>query len=165
MGYPLSRPRMGYLPPVQTWNGVLRHPDMRWGTPPPLPVEVWTDTQSENITLPHPSDAGGIYTYRSLAWEAHYFVTTLYWAPDIQPQCTWDIWRKSYFPSDRLNPVSWAQLQNNTFPVRYTSVQFIQDVHYLCVWGNYEGEYKTLVWNPQCLSQKPSLLRITLLLW
>ena len=22
------------------------------------PIDVWTDTQSENITLPHPSDAG-----------------------------------------------------------------------------------------------------------
>ena len=42
-------------------------PDLGWGTPlsrsgmeyPPPPVEVWTDTQSKNITVPHPSDAGG----------------------------------------------------------------------------------------------------------
>ena len=25
----------------------------------PLPVEVWTDKQTENSTFPHPSDAGG----------------------------------------------------------------------------------------------------------
>ena len=48
MGYPPARPGMGYPP----------YPDLRWGRPPP-PVEVWTDTQSENITFPHPSDAGG----------------------------------------------------------------------------------------------------------
>ena len=29
----------------------------RWGTG--TPVDVWTDTQSETITFPHPSDAGG----------------------------------------------------------------------------------------------------------
>ena len=48
-GYPPC-PDMGWgnpPPPIQTWNGV----------PPPL-VEVWTDTQSENITFPHLSDAG-----------------------------------------------------------------------------------------------------------
>ena len=26
---------------------------------PPPPLEVWTDTQSETITFPHSSDAGG----------------------------------------------------------------------------------------------------------
>ena len=31
----------------------------RMGTPPP--PQVWTDTQSENITSRHPSDAGGNY--------------------------------------------------------------------------------------------------------
>ena len=31
-------------------------PLLRLGTPPP---QVWIDTQSENITFRHPSDAGG----------------------------------------------------------------------------------------------------------
>ena len=85
---PSSRPSRGYPrypPTIQTWPGipqVLPHPDLGWGTPhhpdldrgspgypphhpdlgwgnTPPPVEVWTDTQSENITFPHPSDAGG----------------------------------------------------------------------------------------------------------
>ena len=49
---PLPHPDLGWgTPPVQTCDGV----------PPPPPVEVWADTQSENITFPHPSDAGGKY--------------------------------------------------------------------------------------------------------
>ena len=40
---------MGYPP----------YPDLRWGTPPPASVDC--DTQSENITFPHPSDVGGKY--------------------------------------------------------------------------------------------------------
>ena len=71
MGYPPSRPGMGYLPvsrmgyppsgsgmgypPVWTWDGVPPpHPDLGWGTPPPHKCG-----QTENITFPHPSDAGG----------------------------------------------------------------------------------------------------------
>ena len=51
-GYP-SSPGWGHTlgyPPPQSRPGM--------GHPPP-PVKVWTDTQSENITFPHPSDAGG----------------------------------------------------------------------------------------------------------
>ena len=44
MGYLPSRDKMGYPPPVQTWDGV----------PPSHRCE-----QTENITFPHPLDAGG----------------------------------------------------------------------------------------------------------
>ena len=47
---PPSRPGWG-ITSIQTCNGV------------PPPVEVWTGTQSENITFPHPSDAGGNNKY------------------------------------------------------------------------------------------------------
>ena len=53
---------LGWGPPVQTcahsdlgWG--TPHPDLEWGNPFP-PVEVWTDTQSENLTFPHSSGAG-----------------------------------------------------------------------------------------------------------
>ena len=52
-GTPLSRPGMGYHP-TWTWDGVPPScPDLRWGTPSPRKCE-----QTENITFPHPSDAG-----------------------------------------------------------------------------------------------------------
>ena len=44
-------------PPVHGWIGYL--PDTWTWVPPPPTVEVWTDTQSENITSRHPSEAGG----------------------------------------------------------------------------------------------------------
>ena len=59
MGYlPILDLRLGYpLPP--SWPGMgLTSPCWQDGVPPP-PVDMWTDTQSENITFPHPSDAGG----------------------------------------------------------------------------------------------------------
>ena len=47
------------LGPPHPWlDRVLPLPGPGPGTPP---VEVWTDTQSENITSRHPSDAGGKY--------------------------------------------------------------------------------------------------------
>ena len=65
-GYPL--PRQG-LPPNLGRVTPHLHPSLTWtwegSTPPYLdlgsgyPLEVWTDTQSEKITLPHPWDAGG----------------------------------------------------------------------------------------------------------
>ena len=76
MGYP-HHPDLVWgvpwvLPTIQTWDGVPPHPDLRWGTPPPrpgmgyppptdlgrgIPPNKWG--QTENITFPHPSDAGG----------------------------------------------------------------------------------------------------------
>ena len=44
------RSGMGY-PPVKTWDGY---------SPPPPPRKC---EQTENITFPHPSDAGGKYTF------------------------------------------------------------------------------------------------------
>ena len=49
-------------PPTQTWHGVPPRPgtgydphqDLGWGTPPPRKCG-----QTETITFPHPSDAGG----------------------------------------------------------------------------------------------------------
>ena len=75
-GGPPSRPGKGYCrpatweggtPPAWIWEGVPPCLDLGRGYPPcqpgmvvpPPPVEVWTDTQSETITFPHPSDAGG----------------------------------------------------------------------------------------------------------
>ena len=59
-----SRPGMVYPPLFQTWDGIppsgpgigytLSRPGMEY--PPAL--KVWTDTQSETITFPRPSDAG-----------------------------------------------------------------------------------------------------------
>ena len=57
-GYPPFRPGMGYPCPHLGWG--TPHSDLGWGPPPP--VKVWTDTQSENITFPHLSDAGGNVT-------------------------------------------------------------------------------------------------------
>ena len=51
MGYPPSRPGMGYTPPTPGWGTPC--PDLGWGTPPHM------CGQTENITFPHPSDAGG----------------------------------------------------------------------------------------------------------
>ena len=50
--------------PTWTWKGGILLPLPQPGpgkeySPPP--VKVWTDTQTENITFPHPSDAGGKY--------------------------------------------------------------------------------------------------------
>ena len=53
-GVPPPEPRMGY-PPDLGWG--TPHPDLGQGNPPA--IEVWTDKQTENSTLPHPSDAGG----------------------------------------------------------------------------------------------------------
>ena len=47
----------GY-PPTWTWEEGTPRPPPGPGKGVP-PIEVWTDTQSENITFPHPSDAGG----------------------------------------------------------------------------------------------------------
>ena len=62
LGTPLPGPGMGY-PPAWTWEGGTPCLDLGWGTPCQLdgvtPPQVWTDTQTENITSPHPSDAGG----------------------------------------------------------------------------------------------------------
>ena len=48
------------VPPTWTWEGGTP-PGPGKGLPPliPSPIEVWADTQSETITFPHPSDAGG----------------------------------------------------------------------------------------------------------
>ena len=44
-----------------------RVPPQTWSTPPSVdgipPPEVWTDRQTENITFPNPSDAGGNNLY------------------------------------------------------------------------------------------------------
>ena len=54
IGYPLSRPGMGY-PPSWPGNGVASPLSAGQGYPhPPRKYE-----QTENITFPHPSDAGG----------------------------------------------------------------------------------------------------------
>ena len=85
-GTPLPRPGMGYpphhldlfgVPPYPDLVGVpLPTPDLRWGIPhprpeiwhPPSTIQTWTGylppsprkcEQTENITFPHPSDAGG----------------------------------------------------------------------------------------------------------
>ena len=61
-GYPITSWLEG-TPTIHTYDGVPPCPDLRWGTPlvqtwvgvpPPPPVEVWADTQSENITFPLP---------------------------------------------------------------------------------------------------------------
>ena len=76
-GTPPHHPDLAGVPPTiqmwngippQTWDGVAlpHHPDLGWGTLPcpdlwwstPLPIEVWTDKQTENSTFPHPSDVG-----------------------------------------------------------------------------------------------------------
>ena len=44
----------GQVPTRPSW-------DLTWLGGYPPPIEVWTDTQSENITSRHPSDAGGKY--------------------------------------------------------------------------------------------------------
>ena len=44
-------------PPVQDWIGTC--PRLKAGSGTPPPPQVWIDTQSENITSRHPSDAGG----------------------------------------------------------------------------------------------------------
>ena len=56
MGYPHLRPGMRYPPPSRPGQGTPPSSRPGWDTPP---VEVWTETQSENITFPHPLDAGG----------------------------------------------------------------------------------------------------------
>ena len=66
-GTPLPGPGKG-IPPPGPGKGVPPHLDLKrgykpphqpdWGTPPP--IEVWTDTQSETITFPHPSNTGGL---------------------------------------------------------------------------------------------------------
>ena len=65
-------------PTIQTWSGgtlgtsnhpdlgwgTPSHPDLRWGTPQPRPGMGYPPCkcgQTENITFPHPSDAGGNY--------------------------------------------------------------------------------------------------------
>ena len=52
-GHPSSRPRMEY-PPVSRMGYPLSGPGMGYPTPPPGKCE-----QTENITFPYPSDAGG----------------------------------------------------------------------------------------------------------
>ena len=61
-GYPI--PDLARVPPDLGWGtpparpGMgTPHSDLRWSTP----LKVWTDTQSENITFPHPSDVGSKY--------------------------------------------------------------------------------------------------------
>ena len=55
-GTPPSRPGRGTPPPL----GRMGYPPVGgMGVPPPQLVEMWTGTQSENTTFPHPSDAGG----------------------------------------------------------------------------------------------------------
>ena len=56
------------VPPFQNWDGVPPfRPGMGYPPPRPLmgypPVNVWTDTQSENITFPHPLDVGSNYLF------------------------------------------------------------------------------------------------------
>ena len=68
LGYPPSAGWGSWMgvPPI-SWRGVPSCLDQGRGYPPgqldgvPPPVEVWTDTQSENINSCHPSDAGGNY--------------------------------------------------------------------------------------------------------
>ena len=47
---PPPRPRLDQVPPL---------PPSKAGSGTPPPPQVWIDTQSENITSRHPSDAGG----------------------------------------------------------------------------------------------------------
>ena len=63
MGYPLPGPEMGRRGYPSSWPGIGWRNDSR--APPPA-VEMWTDTQSENITFPHPSHAGDNYVTRSI---------------------------------------------------------------------------------------------------
>ena len=64
------------VPPA--WEG--RYPPAKVGTPPP-PVEVWTDTQTETITFPHPSDAGGKNGYIIDGNRCYlHFTCTHYWS-------------------------------------------------------------------------------------
>ena len=59
---PLSGPGMGYPHPELGWGTPLSHQDLGWGTPTQTwdgvpPLQTWE--QTETITFPHPSDAGG----------------------------------------------------------------------------------------------------------
>ena len=68
---PPPHPRLDQVPPSPPIQGWIRYPPPRSkagsGTSPPPskagsgtpPPQVWIDTQSENITSRHPSDAGG----------------------------------------------------------------------------------------------------------
>ena len=64
-GYPLPRSERGGTPFPDLDGGYFLQKG--WGYPPPIggwgtpPPQVWIDTQTENITFPHPSDAGGKY--------------------------------------------------------------------------------------------------------
>ena len=74
MGYPLSRPGMGYSPcPDLGWG--TPHLDLGWGTPPRPGMgypHLRKCGQTETITFPHPLDAGGNnkqHCYMSLNFE------------------------------------------------------------------------------------------------
>ena len=74
MGGTLSSSGQGPTSSLDGGRGTLPHPDLGWGYPPsggccpPLPIWTWDGVpppashkceQTENITFPHPSDAGG----------------------------------------------------------------------------------------------------------
>ena len=85
-GYPrLPHPDFGWgtphqqngVPPIRTWDRVppsldlgrgipSPRPDLRWGTPPPHKCG-----QTEAITFPHPSHAGGNYQHAEIGDTAH----------------------------------------------------------------------------------------------
>ena len=81
-GTPQPRHGIGYLPPTQPGMGYLPHPDLGWGT---LHPQTWDGVphphkcgQTETITFPHPSDAGGNYLcYKPVdgAWDLSSTVT------------------------------------------------------------------------------------------
>ena len=80
-GYP--HPVLTGVPPVRKdgeYPPVGKDGGLYGGTPSPLadgvlspPPQVRTDTQTENITFPHPSDAGGknAVQFRIISDEAH----------------------------------------------------------------------------------------------
>ena len=84
---PQSWPGMGYPHPYLGWGSP--HPDLGWGytpiwtwdgdSPPPSPVEEWTDKQTENNTFPHPSDASGKNAKRVTKREQPSRVLKQYW--------------------------------------------------------------------------------------
>ena len=68
------------VPPILTWKGgtPCPHPDLGSFTPSPPPtIDMWTDKQTENSILPHPSDAGGNKWQTCLLWFVPYMLILL----------------------------------------------------------------------------------------
>ena len=85
---------MGHPHPDLGWDTPPPHPDLEWGNPPP--VEVWTDTQSENITFPHPSDAG--CNKVRLVCQCHYLGDrSRIYSPDLDLIDNWLPYKVQYF--------------------------------------------------------------------